>query len=272
MGKLYGDALKDTLPESIANDKEIESICKVVQDRMWAIKKQTEMLLLLPRLNVLPEALIDELAWEYHVDFYRPDLPLDTKRKLIQQAIAWHRIKGTPAAIEEVCSAVFNHAEVFENWEYGGEPYHFKVRVVKEAIPDPLVIETLLDAIEQTKNARSWLDEIGFYREYLVKSFWGSGFSKRTSVKAIPRDFSIPKISKTLYCSSVALARKIYNLKAATFSFPEEGFRINNYLASTLTQKTRITEQYKEYKAPNVNTTKYHGAIVNIFRRYTVNG
>lgn len=270
MGKLYGDSLESSLPDSIAHDKDVQNICTAIRDRLWRIKKQSDLLLLLPRLDDMDESLVDELAWEYHVDFYRPDLPVETKRNLIRQAISWHRIKGTPAAVEEVCSAVFKHAEVYENWQYGGEPYHFKVMVVKEDIPTVEIVETLIDAIEQTKNTRSWLDEIGFYREYISKSYWGSCLSKKIRVDAMAEILKIPKINKTLYINMTTIARKKYNLSQATFSLPGS-FSISHNLAALGSKRTRFTIHTTCYKAPKISTVRYFSAIVNIFRRY-ING
>ena len=271
MGKLYGDTLKESLPESIAGDEQVQNITTAIQEKLWEIKKQTELILLLPRLDELPEALVDELAWEYHVDFYRPSLTLDIKRNLIRRAIAWHRIKGTPAAIEEVCSTVFKHAEVYENWQYGGKPYHFKVLVVKEDIPNVDTIEMLMNAIEETKNTRSWLDELGFYREYFHTAFWGAGFSKRERVDVLARKFTIPKIEKYFSASLTALARKKYNIKAATFSLPDH-FDIKQHVAPIMSTKNRFIITATPYKALNTNALYRASAFVNIFRRYTIYG
>lgn len=271
MGKLYGDSLKESLPESIAADEQVQNITEAVQERLWEIKKQTELLLLLPRLDELPEALVDELAWEYHVDFYRPTLALDVKRNLVRRAIAWHRIKGTPAAVEEVCSTVFKHAEVYENWQYGGQPYHFKVLVVKEDIPNVDTIDMLMDAIEETKNTRSWLDELGFYREYFYTAFWGAGFSKHERISVLARRFAIPKIEKQFSVSMATLARKKYNLKAATFSLPDH-FDVHQQAANILSIRNRFIISATPYKALKINALYRAGAFVNIFRRYTIYG
>lgn len=271
MGKLYGDSLEASLPESIAADAQVQNITTAIQEKLWEIKRQTELLLLLPRLNSLPENLVDELAWEYHVDFYRPALPLDVKRNLVRRAIAWHRIKGTPAAIEEVCSTVFKHAEVYENWQYGGQPYHFKVLVVKEDIPNADTIEMLMNAIDETKNTRSWLDEIGFYREYFYTAFWGVGFSKRARVDVLARRFAIPKIEKHFFVSMTTLARKKYNLKAVTFTLPDH-FDLHQQAANIISMRNRFIISATAYKALNINVLHCTSAFVNIFRRYTIYG
>lgn len=178
--------LKALLPSSIANDETVQNICDAITDKLQMISEKSELVLLLPRLDYLPELLIDELAWQYHVDFYDYSAPLDLKRALVKEAIAGHRKKGTPAAVEAVCAAVFKSAKVFENWQYGGEPYHFQVRRIAEGIPDQTVIDNLYRAIAESKNVRSWLDTLSFYREASGTVFIGGAYSSLRRVEIYP--------------------------------------------------------------------------------------
>lgn len=46
-------------------------------EKLQTINEKAELVLLLPRLDQLPENLVDELAWQYHVDFYDYAASLD---------------------------------------------------------------------------------------------------------------------------------------------------------------------------------------------------
>ena len=153
------------VPFNIAKDKNIKDLSCVIDNIAIDIKQKTEMVLLLPKLKELPDSILNELAYQFHVDFYREYFDHDTKVKLIESSIATHKIKGTPYAVEKVCTDIFKSAKVVENWEYGGEPYHFKVSFIKEAVTDVSKIDSLMEAIRSTKNVRSWCDEIGFITE-----------------------------------------------------------------------------------------------------------
>ena len=272
MNKLYSDSLKESLPESISGDKEIQAITIAIQEKLQVIQKQSSLILLLPRLNELPESLVDELAWEYHVDFYRPKLPVAKKRSLVRQAIAWHRIKGTPAAVESVCSAVFRSASVEENWQYGGEPYHFKVKVIRESVPDTTVIDMLVDAINSTKNTRSWLDEIGFYREAKHIFFVAAPMSKLATVYARARKFALPGIKQQAYMSSSFTAFKKIDATYAKYHFPAEGVQFTTYTAIVRSLFRRIEAGAAIYKAPEVRKAIFSGATLNSFRRIDIYG
>lgn len=154
-----------TVPFNIAKDKNIKDLSCVIDNIAIDIKQKTEMVLLLPKLKELPDSILNELAYQFHVDFYREYFDHDTKVKLIESSITTHKIKGTPYAVEKICTDIFKSAKVVENWEYGGEPYHFKVSFIKEAITDVSKIDSLMEAISSTKNVRSWCDEIGFITE-----------------------------------------------------------------------------------------------------------
>lgn len=154
-----------TVPFNIAKDSNIKDLSYVIDNIAINIRQKTEMVLLLPKLKELPDSILNELAYQFHVDFYREYFDHDIKVKLIESSIATHKIKGTPYAVEKVCTDIFKSAKVIENWEYGGKPYHFKVSFIKEAVTDVTKIDSLMEAINSTKNVRSWCDEVGFITE-----------------------------------------------------------------------------------------------------------
>lgn len=165
MLELKDNALQRILPSSISGDATVKDIVQAISGRLAQLGEQAELVLILPRLKKLPEEIVNELAWQYHVDFYDVTAGLTKKRELVRKAIARHRYKGTPAAVEEVCSAAFDSAEVLEWYNYGGEPYHFRVRMVQESIPDEAVMAEMVEAVNSAKNVRSWLDGLTFYNQ-----------------------------------------------------------------------------------------------------------
>lgn len=160
--ELQHTSLLDILPQNLLRDEQIKAAAQALDTELQKITEATKEALLLSRLDELPEAVIDLLAWQWHVDFYEPvDMDIETKRKLIKTSIAWHRIKGTPAAVEQVVSAAFDTSYVKEWFEYGGKPYHFKV-VTEDVTTEQTVLARMRRAIDAAKNARSWLETIEF--------------------------------------------------------------------------------------------------------------
>ena len=64
---------------------------QAISSRLAQLGEQAELVLILPRLKKLPEEIVDELAWQYHVDFYDVAADIAMKQELVRKAIARHR-------------------------------------------------------------------------------------------------------------------------------------------------------------------------------------
>lgn len=127
--------------------------------QLQAVTVATREVLHIPRLDELHGAVLDYIAEQLHIDFFEPlYLTEDEKRNLIRDSIAWHRIKGTPAAVEQIAHNAFRDAEVVEWFDYeSGQPYHFKIR--SHGFKDtPDGWNTFTRMINVAKNVRSWID------------------------------------------------------------------------------------------------------------------
>ena len=161
MQSIYQPKLTEILPQSILNDPKLKALAEALDVELAKLSAATREVLHLPRLNELEGKILDFLAEQFCVDFYEPlYLTDDEKKNLIRTSIAWHRIKGTPAAVEEIANAAFRQAEVVEWFDYeNGLPYHFqiKTRGFKQS-PDGFA--TFLRMLYTAKNVRSWCDKI----------------------------------------------------------------------------------------------------------------
>ncbi len=182
MLNLYDDStIKQTLPENIKYDQEVQDICDSIQPQFDKAYDDILNVLLLPRLDELSEALLDELAWQYHVDFYRDNYTMETKRGLIRSAIERHRLKGTPAVVEEVVRTCYQRAVVEEWFEWGGDPYYFRVLLRAENPAPPLNLEEVIALIDAYKSKRSWLEGIYYHvphdlvigTQFGYAAYWG---------------------------------------------------------------------------------------------------
>ena len=181
----YG--LLDIVPENLLEDKHIRKITEVIDAALKDIYPETAYPALISRIDELDSDTIDSLAWQWHVDFYDQNLSLEKRRTLVKNSIRWHIKKGTKAAVEEMVQTVFESGRVTEWFEYGGEPYHFKIdllsapRIVQEDL------EKVVRVINSVKNTRSWLDSLGFIRESEGKQYYGiaSHLHKRYGVAQV---------------------------------------------------------------------------------------
>jgi len=198
MSELSDVKLRDVTPSSIAGDKNVQEISVTADTFLHDIFTKTNCILLLPNLDTLPEEVVDSLAWQYHVDFYESNMSLTKKRSMVREAIYWHLIKGTPAAVEKVVASVFQTAEVQENWEYGGSPYYFRVADILEPL-DADTIDRLVSAINSAKNTRSWLEEIQFRRDIPQTIYMGIPLQEHKEVVIGLPQYHAPEVDGAMY-------------------------------------------------------------------------
>lgn len=161
---LKQNTLLREVPNNLLVDEKVIHLANSLQnslDKMldWAEKINFEM-----NLDKLDDAILDHLLWEKHIT-WSEGLGLATTRekkiKLIQDAIELHRIKGTPAAIELVFSILDIDCKLTEWFQYGGDPYHFKLQVsVSDKGLNEDTLNLLTALISEYKNVRSFLEAI----------------------------------------------------------------------------------------------------------------
>lgn len=110
-------------------------------------------------VDKMPEWRLDELAWEYNIP-YDYNANIEIKREWIRNVQALSRMYGTPDGIAQYMGGYFEEATVEENWEYDGDPFHFRVRFPGSWTPEKVAWAT--KAIQAVKNVRSVLDRYTF--------------------------------------------------------------------------------------------------------------
>jgi len=157
---IYKPKLAEILPESIKNDEQVHAAAVALDAELEKLLDKVKLVLHLPRLDELPADVLDHLAFQFHCDFYRNNLPVEVKRNQIRESLLWHRIKGTPRGVELAIADFMTDAVVEENWQYGGEPYFF--RIVTKGLKYLSTEQEFLDLVNSAKNVRSWLEGIIF--------------------------------------------------------------------------------------------------------------
>lgn len=148
----------------LQQDSTVQALCAALTPYLKYIINSIKLDYLYGRIDELEENIIDELAWQFHVDFYDYKLPIEKKRTLIKMSPKLHKIKGTPQAVIDAATTVFGRTKLKEWFEYGGEPYYFKLDVdVTETGASPEELKKLDTLINAYKNLRSWLEVINIF-------------------------------------------------------------------------------------------------------------
>ncbi len=156
MIKMSEIELCDLLPSNLKDKPENIALSFAVKQVMQKLNEKIELTYLYYNLDKQPDAILDHMAAELRTQYYNSSLPRETKVNLIKNTLHWYQTLGTPSAVEEVIQTVFGAGELEEWFEYGGEPYHF--RVATEEIITEENTEKIANMIERVKNKRSILD------------------------------------------------------------------------------------------------------------------
>lgn len=187
MARRLGETpLRELLPGSIADDPTIRAAAEALDAVLDASTRAVPSLLLYARLahdtgfvepvamlppltrltrqvgglSPLSAGLLDQLAWQLHVESYEAAVDEDAKRRLIAGSLLLHRRRGTPWAVRTALeTALHTEATIKEWFNYGGKPYYFRVRLdVSDLGMDEHGMTSAVRLILDYKNVRSWLD------------------------------------------------------------------------------------------------------------------
>lgn len=162
--KLENVDLLELQTSYMKNDPTTIAMCKALTPKFRELADEVKACLIYSRIEELDETILDELAWQSHVDFYTADLSRDIKIKLIKDSLLTHRKKGTPDIVEKVATTVFGRTKLKEWFEYGGDPYYFKMEVeITNQGASEYQLKLLDNLINIYKNKRSWLEKIEIF-------------------------------------------------------------------------------------------------------------
>lgn len=159
-GTIQTVPLEQSLPPALCYDERIVALAAAVAKQL---RKHAELIPVVIgifyRLGELDETMLDILAGDMHVDWYDYNGTVEEKRKLIRNNVAIHRGMGTVAELRDVIESLHGDCAIEEWFEYGGEPYHFRVSLdivdAEQAIDQRRIIE----AVKMYKPVRAHLED-----------------------------------------------------------------------------------------------------------------
>mgnify|MGYP000365305309 CR=1 FL=1 len=140
-------------------DTTTKAMCAALTPEFQKLSEEVKTCLIFSRINELDSEALDELAWQLHIDWYDANADIEVKRQIIKNALKVHRYRGTPYAVEQVVQDYFGDGHVEEWFEYGGDPYHFRVVTSNPSVTGEMA-EQFVKAVEKVKNVRSHLEQV----------------------------------------------------------------------------------------------------------------
>lgn len=161
---LTPENLLRTLPTVLRGDESTAALASSIASVLAGRVEEIRGLLIYSRIDDLPEELLDILAKDFKVDWWDGDYSLEEKRQTLKDSWRVHRTLGTKAAVVSAISAIYPDTKVLEWWEYGGQPYHFRLLIDStfENV-DPEKHQRVMEKVDYYKPLRSVLDETEYY-------------------------------------------------------------------------------------------------------------
>ena len=160
---LTRENLVATLPPALQKDPSAVALAETMADLLAQRRSEIEQLRIYPVIDRLDEQLLDILAYDFKVDWWDADYSLEEKRRTLKDSWRVHKVLGTKAAVETALRAIYPKAQVQEWFEYGGEPYRFKLDIdLTGELSDAARPWRVLERVNFYKSLRSHLDSIEF--------------------------------------------------------------------------------------------------------------
>lgn len=160
-GEISKQDILRTLPPVLKKDKCFAALGEVIAEQLVKNRELSDRTIIYPAIDKLSEDVLDALAYDLNVSWYDYEGSLSEKRKTIQECMQVHQYKGTKYAVETALRSVYETVRVTEWFEYGGEPYHFKV-IIYDSSNDKEKRARVLAKVQYYKNLRSVLEETIF--------------------------------------------------------------------------------------------------------------
>ncbi len=156
----------DILPLVLKKDAYVQSSGHALRETARMLLNKIDKACVYAVLDIMPDEIVDLLAEEFRAQYYDTSMPVEEKRKAVKKALLWHCRAGTVSAVRELTNFVWRSesAKVQEWFEYGSDPYLFRILLGTNMSIEEDLIDAFLDAVWKVKNTRSHLESITFMR------------------------------------------------------------------------------------------------------------
>ncbi len=153
-------------PPALTRDPAMVARANAIAELLTARLAEIDRARIIANIDGLDEAVLDILARDFKVDWWDADYSLEEKRRTLKSSWRVHKTLGTKAAVETAISAIYPRTTVLEWWEYGGEPYHFRldINITNDSINSEKQ-RRVLERLNYYKSLRSHNDGVTYFVE-----------------------------------------------------------------------------------------------------------
>ena len=156
---ITAEAVLAALPDVLRSDVSTQGLASAIAAELEEAACKTNLATIYANIDSLDEPLLDILAKDFKVDWWRGDASVGEKRQTLKDSPYVHRHLGTKAAVERAISDFLGTGVLQEWWEYGGKPYHFRIHDGNNAAIQDHVSE-FLSVLRVVQRGSAVLDKI----------------------------------------------------------------------------------------------------------------
>lgn len=152
------------VPPALTHDPAMMARAAAEAEAMEARLAEIDKVRVISNIDGLNETVLDILARDFKVDWWDPEYSIEEKRRTLKGSWRVHKILGTKAAVETAIRAIYPLTTVEEWFEYGGEPYHFRLNIdITSDSGDRARQRRVLERLNFYKSLRSHNDGVRYF-------------------------------------------------------------------------------------------------------------
>jgi phage tail P2-like protein len=232
--------LLSALPPVLAKDKSMSALADSIADKLVAQNSDIDAIRIYTALRSLPENLCDILAKDFKIDWYGYNLPLEVKRQQIANSFSVHRMLGTVGAMHKALSDIYPETSVEEWFDYGGDPYHFRIvlNVSRQRVNDFSDVDLRKSiAIYKRLSARLDEDNVIFKSQHWFLLVTSAGYVPYTVRQA----GTTPKIARQGAIAKTSVVAETSAHNSQVYSTPAAGTIETGTYPATATQGATVS-------------------------------
>ena len=260
MIKLYDSQIAQILPDYLSSNAEVQAMSYAISQAIKKLIDYCSNIGVYAVVDTLPEYALDMLAVELDTQYYDTSFSVEVKRDIIKNTLVWYLKAGTPSAVAELIAAVFGEGEVQEWFEYGDQPYFFKIET--NATMTPEIDAQFGKMLERVKNARSHIRAIEIHRTIEQPYFSGACALSEYRPPAIIDGYEVDREAEGTIHAGVADI-SVTRPAAILDGFDVEGEIINRAHSGTAMSAVGANPAIMEelsYTADDLTETHHSGA------------
>lgn len=202
------------VPENLSSQTEVQAIAYALGRQIEAICGYADHARIYAAMPLISEEALDLLAEELRTPAYDESYSVPVKRELVEGTLQFYMTIGTPYAVNKVIAAIFDNGRIQEWFEYGGDPYHYKMVIdVTEQGIEHGKHTIMVERVRRCKNLRSWLDGIEYeaHSNGVMNAFGGHEIHREMNVwPLLTTRLDSDGTAKTSAGSEYAYSQEIY--------------------------------------------------------------